>query len=191
MDCNKLAEDGIPELGIEFNGEEDAYKFYNKYASKMDFSIRKDYLNKDKDGVTTSKRYSCCKKGVKRKYEGDVMPKRARVPTKTGCGTKMIIVLFRGTMKYRVHNLVLEYNHELHIKTGESTTMIILRQQDVEFVVMRYNGGPERIVVFNRNDLNVRCSCKKYENEEILCRHALKVFNTMGIKTIPPEYVKR
>ncbi|XP_027169253.1 protein FAR1-RELATED SEQUENCE 5-like [Coffea eugenioides] len=115
MDCSKLAEDGTPELGMEFNSEEDAYKFYNKYAFKMGFSVRKDYLNKDKDGVTTSRRYSCCKEGVKRKYEGDVMPKRTRAPTKTGCGAKMVIVLFRGTMKYRVHDLVLEHNHELHI----------------------------------------------------------------------------
>nr|XP_027101576.1 protein FAR1-RELATED SEQUENCE 5-like [Coffea arabica] len=69
MDCSKLAENGTPELGMEFNSEEDAYKFYNKYAFKMGFSVRKDYLNKDKDGVTTSRRYSCCKEGVKRKYE--------------------------------------------------------------------------------------------------------------------------
>nr|XP_027088688.1 protein FAR1-RELATED SEQUENCE 5-like [Coffea arabica] len=78
---------------------------------------------------------------------------------------------------------------------GESTAMVILRQQDaamiVEFAVMRYDGGPERIVVFNRNDLSVRCSCKKYENEGILCGHALKVFDTVGIKIIPPEYIKR
>nr|XP_027075921.1 protein FAR1-RELATED SEQUENCE 7-like [Coffea arabica] len=115
MDCSKLTEDKIPELGMEFNSEEDAYKFYNKYAFKMSFSVRKNYLNKDKDGVITSRRYTCCKKGVKRKYEGDEMPKRTRAPTKTGCGAKMIIVLLRGTMKYRVHDLVLEHNHELHI----------------------------------------------------------------------------
>ncbi|XP_027101000.1 protein FAR1-RELATED SEQUENCE 5-like [Coffea arabica] len=78
---------------------------------------------------------------------------------------------------------------------GESTAMVILRQQDaamiVEFAVMRYDGGPERIVVFNRNDLSVRCSCKKYENEGILCGHALKVFDTVGIKIILPEYINR
>ncbi|XP_071926176.1 protein FAR1-RELATED SEQUENCE 5-like [Coffea arabica] len=76
----------------------------------------------------------------------------------------------------------------------ESTVMIIVRQQDagifVEFVVMRYDGGPERTVIFNRNDLSVRCTCKKYENERILCGHALKVFDTVGIKTIRPKYVK-
>nr|XP_027067814.1 protein FAR1-RELATED SEQUENCE 5-like [Coffea arabica] len=115
MDCSKLTEDGTPELGMEFNSEEDAYKFYKKYAFKMGFSVSKNYLNKDKDSVTTSRRYSCCKEGVKRKYKGDVMPKRTRAPTKTGCGAKMVIILFRGTMKYCVHDLVLERNHELHI----------------------------------------------------------------------------
>nr|XP_027122291.1 uncharacterized protein LOC113739261 [Coffea arabica] len=84
MDCSKLAEDRTPELGMEFNSEENAYKFYNKYAFKMDFSVCKDYLNKYKDGLTTFRKYSCCKKGVKRKYEGDVMPKMTRAPTKTG-----------------------------------------------------------------------------------------------------------
>nr|XP_027102792.1 protein FAR1-RELATED SEQUENCE 5-like [Coffea arabica] len=78
---------------------------------------------------------------------------------------------------------------------GESTAMVILRQQDagmfVEFAVMRYDGRSERIVVFIRNDLSVHCSCKKYENERILCGHSLKVFDTVGIKTIPLEYVKR
>ena len=44
-----MAEDGTHELGMEFNMEEDAYKFYNKYAFKMGFSVRKDYLNKHKD----------------------------------------------------------------------------------------------------------------------------------------------
>ncbi|XP_027122408.1 uncharacterized protein [Coffea arabica] len=72
MNCSKLTEDRIPELGTEFISEEDAYKFYNKYAFKMGFSRRKDYLNKDKDGVTTYRRYSYCKESVKRKYEGDV-----------------------------------------------------------------------------------------------------------------------
>ncbi|XP_071920746.1 protein FAR1-RELATED SEQUENCE 5-like [Coffea arabica] len=100
---------------MEFNSEEDAYKFYKKYAFKIDFSVRKDYLNKNKDGVTMSRRCSCCKEGVKRKYECDVMPKRTRKPTKIGCGAKIVIVLLRGTMKYRVHDLILEHNHELHI----------------------------------------------------------------------------
>ncbi|XP_027067458.1 protein FAR1-RELATED SEQUENCE 5-like [Coffea arabica] len=106
MDCSKLAENRTPELGMEFNSEEDVYKFYNKYAFKMGFSVRKDYLNKDKDGVTMSRRYSCYKEGVKRKYEGDVIPKRTQAPTKTGCGAKMVIVLLRGTMKYRSHELM-------------------------------------------------------------------------------------
>nr|XP_027064608.1 protein FAR-RED IMPAIRED RESPONSE 1-like [Coffea arabica] len=115
MDCSILAEDGTPELEMKFNNEKNACKFCKKYAFKMDFSVCKDYLNKDKDGVTTFRRYSCCKEGVKRKYEGDVMPKRTRTPTKIECRAKMVSVLLKGTIKYRVHDLVLKHNHELHI----------------------------------------------------------------------------
>ncbi|XP_027124148.1 protein FAR1-RELATED SEQUENCE 5-like [Coffea arabica] len=403
MDCSKLTEDGISELGMEFSIEDDAYKFYNKYAFKMGFSVRKNYLNKDKDGVTTSRRYSCCKECVKRtmKYRqhnlvldynhvlhivqcSHMMPLQRKVSevqgfqveisedarlslkqnhelmgkeaggmgnvgyarddlkrylrtrrernlkygeTEVMCGKRPNTILTdqdhamaaalslvmlqtfhglctfhirRNFMKYlgnhykdnsdipymfgacmyeieevkqfnrvwesmvkkhnfknnewltglyripdkwarcmmkelwtvRIHfnrvvddkrhnKLIAEYEMrqklpmvglrqtpifvhaaEMYSQTvfitfqneyGESTTMIILRQQRmfVEFAVMRYDGGPERIVVFNRNDLSVRFSCKKYENDEILCGHALKVFDTVGIKTISPEYVKR
>ncbi|XP_027122269.1 protein FAR1-RELATED SEQUENCE 5-like [Coffea arabica] len=119
MDYSKLVEDGTPELGMEFNNEDDVHKFYNKYAFKMDFSVCKDYLNKNKNGVTTYRRYSCCKEGVKRKYESDVMPKRTRALMKTSCGTKMIIVLHRRTMKYCVHDLVLEHNHSHELTRKE------------------------------------------------------------------------
>ncbi|XP_027121897.1 protein FAR1-RELATED SEQUENCE 5-like [Coffea arabica] len=438
MNCSKLAEDGTPELGMEFNSEEDAYKFYNKYAFKMDFSIRKDYLNKDKDGVTTPRRYSCCKEGVKRKYEehnhelhiaqcAHMMPSQRKVSVAQGFQTEISedagfslkqshefmgkevggmgnvgytrndlkrylrtrrerslkygeavtfdttyktnkeyrplgvfvgfnqhrqIVIFEAALMYdemidsfkwafgtfleamcgkRPNTILTDQDHAMaavisvvmpetfhglcmfHIRRnfmkhlgnhykensdlpymfgacmyefeeveqfnrvweaivkkhnlennewlsglyrirdkwarhfnrvvdekrhneliaeyeirqklpmvglrqtpmlvhasetyaptifvafqneyGESIAMVILRQQDaamfVEFTVIRYDGRPERIVVFNQNDLSVRCSCKKYKNEGILCGHALKVFDTVGIKIIPPEYVKK
>ncbi|XP_027155356.1 protein FAR1-RELATED SEQUENCE 7-like [Coffea eugenioides] len=371
MDCNKLVEDRTPELEMEFNSEEDAYKFYNNYAFKTDFNVCKDYLNKDKDGVTTSRRYSYCKEGVKRKYEGmlidynffgDVVTfdttykiNKEYHPLVVFVGFNQLrqIVIFDAALMYdetidsfkwvfgtfrkvmcgkRPNTILTDQDHAMaaalsvimpetfhglytfHIRRNfmkhlgnhykknsdlpymfgacmyefeeveqfnrvweamvkkynlennkwlfelyqirdkwffrhfnrviddkrhneliteyemrqklpmvglrqtpvlvhatetysptvfvafqneydESTAMVILRQQDagifVEFAVMRYDGGSERIVVFNRNDLNVHCSCKKYENEGILCGHSLKVFDTVGIKTIPLEYVKR
>nr|XP_027122290.1 protein FAR1-RELATED SEQUENCE 1-like [Coffea arabica] len=82
----------------------------------------------------------------------------------------------------------------VHASETYSSTVFVAFQNEygmfLEFAVMRYVGRPERTVVFNRNNLSVLYNYKKYENEEILCGHALKVFDTMGIKTIPPEYVK-
>ncbi|XP_027077133.1 protein FAR1-RELATED SEQUENCE 5-like [Coffea arabica] len=45
-----------PKIGMEFQSEDEAYNFYNKYELVVGFSVRKDYLNKDNDGVVTSKR---------------------------------------------------------------------------------------------------------------------------------------
>nr|XP_027068259.1 protein FAR1-RELATED SEQUENCE 5-like [Coffea arabica] len=104
-----------PKIGMEFQSEDEAYNFYNRYGLVVGFSVRKDYLNKDKDGVVTSKRYTCCKEGFKPRYKGDVKPKRTRAETKTGCEAKMGIILNRETMKYQVRDQVIEHNHTLHI----------------------------------------------------------------------------
>ena len=56
-----------PKIGMEFQSEDEAYNFYNRYGLVVGFSVRKDYLNKDKDGVVTSRRYTCCKEGFKRR----------------------------------------------------------------------------------------------------------------------------
>nr|XP_027088552.1 protein FAR1-RELATED SEQUENCE 5-like [Coffea arabica] len=147
---------------MEFNSEEDAYKFYNKYAFKMGFNVRKDYLNKNKDGVTTSRRYSCCKEGVKRKYEGDVMPKRTRASTKTGCGAKMVIVLFRWAMKYRVHDLVLEHNHELHI--AQCAHMMPSQRKSHELMGKKVGGMGN--VGYTRDDLKRYFRTRRLDCEE-------------------------
>nr|XP_027123335.1 protein FAR1-RELATED SEQUENCE 5-like [Coffea arabica] len=109
-------------IGMEFQSEDEAYNFYNKYGLVVGFSVRKDYLNKDKNGVITLKRYICCKEGFKPRYKGDVKLKRTRTETKTGCETKMGIILNRETMKYQVQDLVIEHNHTLHI--AECTHMM-------------------------------------------------------------------
>ncbi|XP_071906005.1 protein FAR1-RELATED SEQUENCE 5-like [Coffea arabica] len=45
-----------PKIGMEFQSEDEAYNFYNRYGLVVGFNVRKDYLNKDKDGVVTSRR---------------------------------------------------------------------------------------------------------------------------------------
>ena len=56
-----------PKIGMEFQSEDEAYNFYNRYGLVVRFNVRKDYLNKDKDGVVTLRRYTCCKEGFKRR----------------------------------------------------------------------------------------------------------------------------
>ncbi|KAJ4755699.1 Protein FAR1-RELATED SEQUENCE 5 [Rhynchospora pubera] len=46
-----------------------------------------------------------------------------------------------------------------------------------------------RIVTYDFSDKRVRCSCGKFEECGILCRHILRVFLTVDVRTLPELYV--
>ncbi|CAL5413275.1 unnamed protein product [Camellia sinensis] len=66
---------------------------------------------------------------------------------------------------------------------------------NVEGAISRYlvqtcgNGEARNTVAFNASNLNVSCSCKMFEFEGVLCRHALKVFQIMNIRELPSRYI--
>jgi len=56
--------DYTPRLKMEFESETAAYEFYNEYSRRIGFGIRREYDNKSKkDGILTSRRFSCFKEG--------------------------------------------------------------------------------------------------------------------------------
>ncbi|KAL8105209.1 protein FAR1-RELATED SEQUENCE 7-like [Apium graveolens] len=58
------------------------------------------------------------------------------------------------------------------------------------FMVQKCGDGDEKnTVAFNASNLNISCSCKMFESEGVLCRHALKVFQIMNVKELPSRYV--
>ncbi|KAH6776949.1 FAR1-related sequence 7 [Perilla frutescens var. hirtella] len=66
---------------------------------------------------------------------------------------------------------------------------------NVEGAISRYmmqkcgNGDERKTVAFNASNLNINCSCKMFEFEGVLCRHALKVFQIMNIRELPSRYI--
>ncbi|XP_073053705.1 protein FAR1-RELATED SEQUENCE 7-like [Primulina eburnea] len=66
---------------------------------------------------------------------------------------------------------------------------------NVEGAINRYlvqkcgNGDERNTIAFNSSNLNISCSCRMFEFEGILCRHALKVFQIMNIKELPSRYI--
>ncbi|XP_059630298.1 protein FAR1-RELATED SEQUENCE 5-like [Cornus florida] len=51
---------------MKFETEEEAYDFYNSYASQVSFSVRKEYFNKSKKTAKLSSRLlTCCKEGFR------------------------------------------------------------------------------------------------------------------------------
>ena len=61
--------------GMQFNNEESAYKFYNDYALKLDFSVRRYFWAKNAQGVVVRKAYVCSKQGWKKSSENPTRSK--------------------------------------------------------------------------------------------------------------------
>ncbi|XVF50778.1 hypothetical protein PTKIN_Ptkin04bG0130800 [Pterospermum kingtungense] len=104
--------DGVLKVGIEFESDEHAYRFYSKYASLLGFSVRKDWVNRSKiHGQVVSRKFTCSKEGYRRKDQRDVNVKKPRKETRTGCLAHMIITR-QPNGKYRVSHFEAIHNHD-------------------------------------------------------------------------------
>lgn len=64
---------GVLKVGTEFESDDHAYSFYNKYARLVGFSVRKDWVNRSKvHGLVVSRKYTCSKEGYRRKDKRDI-----------------------------------------------------------------------------------------------------------------------
>lgn len=105
--------DRIPKLGMGFDSEDHAYEFYNAYAGRVGFSVRKDYVNRSKiDGAVASRRFTCFREGFRQKDNRDLNVKRPRKETRIGCMAQLVISR-QSDGKYRVTHFEEKHNHEL------------------------------------------------------------------------------
>ncbi|XP_020409148.1 protein FAR1-RELATED SEQUENCE 5 [Prunus persica] len=102
----------IPVIGMEFETEDLAFKFYNAYAYNIGFSIRRSSCHKFKSGQLRDRLFVCFAKG-KREIDKRVSNvKYHRAETRCGCLARMKISCHLND-KYRVIEFVSEHNHEL------------------------------------------------------------------------------
>lgn len=105
--------DGVPKLGMGFDSENHAYEFYNAYAGRVGFSIRKDYVNRSKiDGAVASRRYTCFREGYRQNDKRGSKVKRPRKETRVGCMAQLVISR-QADGRYRVTHFEERHNHEL------------------------------------------------------------------------------
>ncbi|KAL6563674.1 hypothetical protein OROGR_002633 [Orobanche gracilis] len=105
----------IPEEGMEFDTEEEAYNFYNAYAASMGFSIRR--TGKKGDPIVYRK-FCCSAQGLRQPDKRDVYYKKHRPETRTNCGACMTVNA-RFTGKFKVMQFVPDHNgHPLVKKVG-------------------------------------------------------------------------
>lgn len=104
--------EGVLKIGMEFESDERAYKFYNKYAGLVGFSVRKDWVNRSKvHGQVVSRKFTCSKEGYRRKDKRDGSVKKHRRETRTGCLAHMIITR-QHDGKYKITQFEAKHNHE-------------------------------------------------------------------------------
>lgn len=122
-------------IGTEFESDEHAYRFYNKYARLVGFSVRKDWVNRSKvHGQVVSRKFTCSKEGYRRKDKRDINVKKHRKETRTGCLAHMIITR-QPDGKYRVTHFEEQHNHDSINPCNAHTLMLQNEQnaaQDVE-----------------------------------------------------------
>ncbi|KAL8481334.1 hypothetical protein ACS0TY_027738 [Phlomoides rotata] len=104
-----------PEIGMNFDSLDEAWKFWVDYGGKISFGVRKYYSNKNgKTCLITSYVYVCCKEGVRKQDKRDVLPLNPQLETRTDCKVRMRIKHVDG--KYIVDEFIEDHNHPLHLQ---------------------------------------------------------------------------
>ncbi|XP_028120281.1 protein FAR1-RELATED SEQUENCE 5-like [Camellia sinensis] len=90
MEPNNVENDGgdydwKPRVHMTFDTEQEAYNFYNAYGEMMGFSIRRGYVNKNKEGQITSRLFVCNKEGFRGVDKRDPLTKNPRQEVRTEC----------------------------------------------------------------------------------------------------------
>ncbi|XAR72104.1 hypothetical protein NMG60_11018623 [Bertholletia excelsa] len=128
--------DGILKIGMEFESDEHAYAFYNKYAKLVGFNIRKDWVNRSKvHGLVVSRKFTCSKEGYRKKDKRDVNVKKHRKETRTGCLAHMIITR-QADGKYRISHFEANHNHD-NVNSRNALNLVELH------TVRRENGSAD------------------------------------------------
>uniref|UniRef100_A0A1D1YUK7 Protein FAR1-RELATED SEQUENCE n=1 Tax=Anthurium amnicola TaxID=1678845 RepID=A0A1D1YUK7_9ARAE len=131
----------VPQLFMEFDSEKDAYDYYNRYAIKAGFSVRRGRDHRNKLGELQDKSFFCSCEGFSVKDKRDENVRGSRLLTRNGCKAHMK-VSNRPTGKFRVVRFVAEHNHKL---APPNMCHLLRSQRFLPTVVQRANNGASRV----------------------------------------------
>lgn len=105
------AGDGIPYVGMKFDSEFEAYNFYNAYAARVGFSVRKARVRYNANGVLRQRYYFCSKQGLK--VDGRICSWRMpnNLEMRTDCKARVRFAVTDGVWEITHFNP--DHNHEL------------------------------------------------------------------------------
>lgn len=103
----------VPKMGMEFDDDEEAYRFYVTYADNIGFSVRKHQVKRRASGVVYSRTFVCHKEGFRKKADSD----KGREPKpydRTGCQALITVRLMKNG-RFQVIAFEPKHNHPLVI----------------------------------------------------------------------------
>ncbi|KAM0828464.1 hypothetical protein ACQ4PT_067526 [Festuca glaucescens] len=159
----------VPKVGMAFKSEEDAYEFYNEYAGKIGFSIRKSHSKLRPDKTIYKKHIVCSNEGERHTHSTHETLKQ-NAETRSRCDARVQFSISRDGV-WKVQKVVLEHNHYLaspdkrHMlrsqrRLVESDKLVIGHMREAGFkpaevfkFFKQWHGGPQN-VPFLRVDSN-------------------------------------
>ncbi|XP_031504220.1 protein FAR1-RELATED SEQUENCE 5-like isoform X4 [Nymphaea colorata] len=176
----------IPAEGMQFDSEDDAYHFYNDYALKHGFSVRKFSWDRNAKGVVVRKTFVCSKQGWK---NSSANPRTRKPDTRCGCPARIVLRRLSDG-KFVVRTFVCGHNHplapssmshllrshrkvtSLHLATSAISELadnvgITPKETDNDFV--KENNDPDNVPLIAMDDRNLLGTkrTKTMKNSEI------------------------
>ncbi|XP_028782717.1 protein FAR1-RELATED SEQUENCE 5-like [Neltuma alba] len=114
-----------PYVGMEFNSEEDARKYYVEYARRVGFVVRiMQRRRSGVDGRTLARRLGCNKQGFSPNCKGTIGPdKKPRPSAREGCKATILVKLEKSG-KWVVTRFVKDHNHPLIVTANGFITPV-------------------------------------------------------------------
>ncbi|KAG0485434.1 hypothetical protein HPP92_009513 [Vanilla planifolia] len=100
-----------PKVGMLFHSEDEAYDFYNSYAKRKGFSVRKGHLSRRKDGSVRDRHYLCSNEGSRQEHRTHVT-KKPRAIERTNCLARVEFKVSRDNL-WTISKYIDEHNHPL------------------------------------------------------------------------------
>ncbi|XP_020270074.1 protein FAR1-RELATED SEQUENCE 7-like isoform X2 [Asparagus officinalis] len=143
----------------EFDTEEEAYEFYNMYAGKVGFTVRKAKTTVGPDNVVTKRVFVCSRQGFP---ENRKECKRVIRPhTRIGCPACMIIKIAPNG-KYHVSVFVTRHNHQLASPASEELIISDSAEADDTFITRAFTDNSSQGTDQPETDLVVAEGTKIY-----------------------------
>lgn len=114
-----------PYVGMEFDSEDAARKFYMGYARRMGFVVRIMQRRRSRtDGTTLARRLGCNKQGFSPNLKGTNGPeKKPRPSAREGCKAT-ILVKMEKSGKWVVTRFIKDHNHPLVVTANGYSTVV-------------------------------------------------------------------